>query len=224
MTLITAEDWVSFIALCGLMGVTGQLVRAIGGAKKVNDQARTLDARFGDVFDVSTFLTSLSTGFAAGVVAGLGLKPNAISSDFLLGVLAAGYTGADFIEAFLKKSLPDIKDAAKVAETKPVPSANLLAATLQLGTSVSDGVRTVIANFKHVDLADVTRDKKLSDPSLSFDKTDCLALEQEINLYFFNVLRLQFDRLLEGPDDIKPEFSVAQVVAKVTSLHPRPRA
>jgi hypothetical protein len=91
-------------------------------------------------------------------------------------------------------------------------------------TSVSDAVKQVIADFKHVARSDVTDGKKLSDPSLSFSDLDCIALENEINLFFFNVLRLQFDRLLEGPDDIRKDFTVAQVVAKVKSVHPRPRS
>jgi hypothetical protein len=46
------------------------------------------------------------------------LKPSEISPQFLLGVLAAGYTGTDFIEAFLKKSLPNVQKAANVSAAR----------------------------------------------------------------------------------------------------------
>lgn len=113
--MTTSEDWAYFLLISGAMGMMGQFVRAIGGAKKINDQAASLNASFGDVFEWTTFLTSMATGFAAGIIAGLALRPSEVTSQFLLGVLAAGYAGTDFIEAFLKKSLPDIQKAAKVS-------------------------------------------------------------------------------------------------------------
>jgi hypothetical protein len=224
MTLTTSADWAYFLAICGMMGITGQFVRAIAGVKKANDEAATLKVGFADVFDWPRFLTSIAIGFAAGIIAGLSIKPDAITPQFLLGILAAGYSGADFIEAFLKKSVPDTQKAAGASAAKALSFDALGMTAFSLRTSVSDAVKQVIADFKHVDRSVVTDGKKLSDPSLSFDDMDCIALEQEINLFFFNVLRLQFDRLLEGPDDIRKEFTVAQVVAKVNSVHPRPRA
>jgi hypothetical protein len=223
MTLTTSADWAYFLVICGMMGITGQFVRAIAGVKKVNDEATTLKVGLADVFDWPRFLTSIAIGFAAGIIAGLSTKPGAITAEFLLGVLAAGYSGADFIEAFLKKNPPDIQKAAGASAAKALSFDAFASKTVSLRTSISDAVKQVIADFKHIDRGDVTDGKKLSEPSLSFNDVDCIVLEQEINLYFFNVLGLQFDRLLAGPDDIRKEFTVAQVVAKVNSLHPRPR-
>lgn len=115
MTLTTSVDWAYYLLICGVMGITGQFIRAIGGAKKVNDQAASLNVGFKDVFDWSKFLTSMTTGFAAGIIAGLALRPNDDKTQFFLGILAAGYAGTDFIEAFLKKSLPDVQQAAKIS-------------------------------------------------------------------------------------------------------------
>src|ERR1043166_6038241 len=106
MTLTTNADWAYFLATCGMMGVTGQFVRAAARAKKLNDEAASRNVRFADVFDWPIFMTSIATGFAAGIIAGLSIKPDEISKEFLLGILAAGYAGADFIEAFMKKTLP----------------------------------------------------------------------------------------------------------------------
>jgi hypothetical protein len=115
MTLTTSADWMHFLLLSGMMGITGQLIRAIGGAKKVNDQAASLNTSFADLFEWSTFLTSAAIGFAAGIIAGLVNRPDTITPQYLLGILAAGYAGTDFIEAFLKKSLPDIQRASSVS-------------------------------------------------------------------------------------------------------------
>jgi len=117
MAITTTADWAIFLLSSGGMGMTGQLVRAIAGTKKVNDKATEMKAKFADVFDWPKFLMSLATGFAAGIIAGLSLNPDGdIKTDnhFWLGVLAAGYAGADFIEAFLKKSLPDVNELERV--------------------------------------------------------------------------------------------------------------
>jgi hypothetical protein len=84
------------------------------------------------------------------------------------------------------------------------------------------GVKTVIANSKGLDLDEILDTKKLSD--LNFSDADCIALEQTINLYFYNTLNMVFDRLLEGPDDIKASQTVKEVIAVVQSVHPRRRA
>lgn len=115
----TSEEWAYFLLVSGCVGMTGQLVRAIAGTKKANDQADKLNVRLGDVFDWTKFLLSLVTGFVAGIIAGLSLKPDGdITAHFWLGILAAGYAGADFIDAFLRKSLPDTKQLERVAEKK----------------------------------------------------------------------------------------------------------
>ncbi|MES5482106.1 hypothetical protein QMZ05_05055 [Bradyrhizobium sp. INPA03-11B] len=221
MALGTPTDWIVYISLSGLMGVTGQFIRAAGGAKKTNDQAAALNVSFGTVFDTPTFLTSLAIGFTAGVLAALGTQPDTISASFLLGIVAAGYAGADFIEAFLKKSLPDMRTAANVSAERVNPNVQTISALVRSSPSVATGVRTVIANSKGYDLDEIEDGKKLSE--LNFTGPDCIALEAAINLYFFNSLGLAFDRLLEGPNDIKPGHTVRNVISLVESLHPRPR-
>jgi hypothetical protein len=124
MTITTTADWAIFLLSSGGMGMTGQLVRAIAGTKKINDKATGMEVKFADVFDWPKFLMSLTTGFVAGVIAGLSLNPdggsNSTNSHFWLGVLAAGYAGADFIEAFLKKSLPDVQELERGTKKRVV--------------------------------------------------------------------------------------------------------
>jgi hypothetical protein len=98
--------------LAALLGLFGQALRAVAGLKKQGDEAAAKGATLGAVFDLTSFMTSLFIGAVAGIAGYLGLKfGSAEGADFakgstVLGVIAAGYAGADFIEAFSKKYLP----------------------------------------------------------------------------------------------------------------------
>lgn len=219
MALTTPSEWIVFISLSGAMGITGQFIRAAGGAKKINDQASALEVSFGTVFDGPTFLTSLAIGFTAGVLAALGTQPDTITAQYLLGLVATGYAGADFIEAFLKKSLPNVQVTAEAKSEKARLSFDTVSTITRAPAGIANSVKTVIAQSKGYDLDEVLDSKKLSE--LHFNDTDCLALEQAINRFFYNHLGMVFDRLLEGPNDIKPSHTVKHVISLVESLHPR---
>lgn len=98
--------------LAMVLGVFGQAMRAVAGLKKQTDEAATKGQKLADVFDQTTFWTSLFIGAIAGMAGFLGLKyGSADGADFtkgttILGIVSAGYAGADFIEAFAKKYLP----------------------------------------------------------------------------------------------------------------------
>ena len=51
MAPTTSEEWAYFLLVSGGIGLTGQLVRAVAGTKKANDQAGELKVRLADVFD-----------------------------------------------------------------------------------------------------------------------------------------------------------------------------
>jgi hypothetical protein len=95
-----------------VLGVFGQGLRAVAGLKKQADEAATRNLALGKVFDSTTFFTSLFIGAMAGMAAYLGLHfGSAQAADVsqgttILGIIAAGYAGADFIEAFAQKYLP----------------------------------------------------------------------------------------------------------------------
>ena len=99
-------------ALSALLGTFGQGLRVVAGLKKQNDEAAETKQSLGQVFDRTRFWTSLFIGAMAGVACYFGLKYGASDTlDFtkgptVLGIIAAGYAGADFIEAFAKKHLP----------------------------------------------------------------------------------------------------------------------
>lgn len=99
------------VLLAALFGTFGQCLRAVAGLNKQAEAAAADRKKLEDVFSLTTLGVSLFIGATAGVAGYLGLKFGAGEADFakgttILGVIAAGYAGADFIEAFAKKYLP----------------------------------------------------------------------------------------------------------------------
>jgi hypothetical protein len=82
---------------------------AIAGGSSVDSPART--ATEAEPFDGKEFAASFAIGAVAGLTAFLGLYFNDASvkittGSTILGIVAAGYTGSDFIEGFVKKHVP----------------------------------------------------------------------------------------------------------------------
>ena len=114
------------LLLGGLMGMIGQGVRAVGGLKKMKDDAQSQGVAPQDLFDANRFVVSLMIGFIAGVLAASTMlkKLIAITVDdvtLLLGLAAAGYAGADIVESFA----PMISGGAagQTVTPNPVPGA-----------------------------------------------------------------------------------------------------
>lgn len=125
---MTIEHWIMQLLLGGLLRVLGQGIRVVPGLKKVNDQALAEGKPFGDVFNMGTLLISLLIGFTAGALAIIASPPDAgagatMDRLMILTLLAAGYAGTDFIEAFVKKNLSadgGPKSATTAGDAKPV--------------------------------------------------------------------------------------------------------
>ena len=101
------------ILLALVLGVFGQGVRVIAGLKKLADEAADKGQPMARDFVWTRFLLSLATGAVAGIAAFLGYWYGGASTGVdptqapvLFGIVAAGYSGADFIEAFVKKHIP----------------------------------------------------------------------------------------------------------------------
>ncbi|MFZ0928218.1 MAG: hypothetical protein WAN11_06440 [Syntrophobacteraceae bacterium] len=99
-----------FLAI--VLGIFGQCLRAVAGLKKLAEEAAASNKKTSDVFEWKIFGISLIIGAVAGVSGYLGIKYGSTDgADFskgptILSIIAAGYAGADFIEAFAKKYLP----------------------------------------------------------------------------------------------------------------------
>lgn len=105
---MTGNEWLAAAGFGAVFGVIGQLIRTIGGLKKVNDASAGAEAAAAE-FSSSRWLTSVAIGGVAGALAALSLEikvGNSIETSVVLGLMAAGYAGADFIEAFMHKHLP----------------------------------------------------------------------------------------------------------------------
>ena len=103
-------DWVLTLILGGILGMIGQEIRGGAGLKKVNDQASAEGKSFGLIFQSSTLALSLLIGFIAGTLAIIGVTGGEVtvnpSKELIVTIIGAIYAGTDFIEGFVKKSLP----------------------------------------------------------------------------------------------------------------------
>jgi hypothetical protein len=106
------SDWFSLIGFAALIGAGGQGARVIVGLKKLNDAASaqaSAGIQTGDLVVASKLLVSLAIGaIAGGIAAATTMDPRAgLTGDQIAGLAAAGYAGADFIEGFMSRAIPD---------------------------------------------------------------------------------------------------------------------
>lgn len=87
------------ILVCAGLGVAGQAVRAFVGFYKIyhNDNLTVKQE-----WQWHRFFVSLLMGVVIGALLGL-IYREPLSNTDVLGIIAAGYGGADFLEGFLKK-------------------------------------------------------------------------------------------------------------------------
>jgi hypothetical protein len=123
---LTATDWLFVLVLGGAAGALGQMVRTVVGLKKAAD-SRAASASEG-AFDSQRLVLSLVIGATAGAIAALttNVDPTErIPLQAVLGLAAAGYAGADFIEGAMRRALPSVTapavPAAPAASTAPAP-------------------------------------------------------------------------------------------------------
>jgi hypothetical protein len=108
-----AQDMVWGLVLAMLLGTFGPGVRVIAGLKKQAEESAVKGVRLAEDFSGLRLGLTLAMGATAGTAAFLGfwfggtsVGVDAASSSFVFGVMAAGYSGADFVESFVKKHLP----------------------------------------------------------------------------------------------------------------------
>jgi hypothetical protein len=113
---MAALDWIHLLMLGGVLGLLGQGLRVVAGLKKVHDDVASGRGSFAEQFEPSRLLVSLLIGFIAGALAIISLKSGdqslKVSTDLVITLIAAGYAGTDFIEAFIKAHLPAAESVA----------------------------------------------------------------------------------------------------------------
>lgn len=98
MVTTNINDIITIILAGGLLGTIGQGIRIVVGLKKLDDK-RNSGNPVKETFTLNRFLISLFIGFTAGAIALLIKSPKGdLSNDLIFGIIAAGYSGADFIE------------------------------------------------------------------------------------------------------------------------------
>lgn len=108
MAALPAGDWIQLLTLAGLAGGAGQCMRAIVEIKKAHDVSSTAGGAVTDNIDLKQMLISLVIGAVAGVLAAMALDVSVgqITAQQVLTFMAAGYAGADFIEGFMSRYVP----------------------------------------------------------------------------------------------------------------------
>lgn len=111
----SVSDWLQVLLLGAVAGVVGQLVRAVAGFAKLTRERNA--GQSNEPFLTSTLSVSLLIGATAGALAALALFSNGsgsspVTGQSILGLMAAGYAGADFIEGFAGKNFQGLPFAA----------------------------------------------------------------------------------------------------------------
>jgi len=101
MDAVTA---LSYMVLGAFLGMMGQGIRFAIGMKKRYEENTGKKSK--EWFDSARMILSFIIGAAAGVLASIYLLGADVDRYYLLTVMAAGYAGADFIEALLRKYKP----------------------------------------------------------------------------------------------------------------------
>src|SRR5437867_10590033 len=106
-----ATETLTFVALGALLGAAGQGVRAVIGIKKEIDDAKKANKSVKDWFDAKELTISFVLGAIAGILAAVSQYGSELqlTKNLLFGLLAAGYSGADFIGGVMQKWLPQSK-------------------------------------------------------------------------------------------------------------------
>jgi putative chitinase len=121
---MTIFEWLTVISLGALMGVVGQSARVIVGLKKVKDQSSATGQPFRDLLEPSNLILSLLIGGVAGALAAIMTirTPGTISSQAILALAAAGYSGSDFIEGVISRFEPTSNNGSVAGQINLLPS------------------------------------------------------------------------------------------------------
>jgi hypothetical protein len=107
---LPTSEILNTLLLGGLLGAVGQGIRAIVGIKKMREETIALEGT-PQLLDSKRLLGTLIMGFVAGLLATLPFFDSKFTShsdwsqQMILTLIAAGYSGVDFIEGFLKNYL-----------------------------------------------------------------------------------------------------------------------
>lgn len=103
-----AAAWLLVMLTGAVAGAVGQLIRTIAGMGNANRASAT--GQTVDPFSASRLVVSLLVGAAAGTIAAMSMSTQLtgphVEASTILGLMAAGYAGSDFIEGVAGKFFP----------------------------------------------------------------------------------------------------------------------
>jgi hypothetical protein len=121
-------DWSAIVGFGLLFGAVGQGIRVAVGLKKLNDVAVASDGSKTVVgmIDPTRLLTSLMIGAIAGALTACTTLQDlgSVTWAVVAGLMTAGYTGTDIIEAFVQHYMPGSETPAPESP-KPAAAAAL---------------------------------------------------------------------------------------------------
>ena len=180
---IDIVSWLQLMAFGGVAGISGQMIRVLAGLKKATEEAATKDETMSANMDNGRMIRSLMIGAVAGILAAIStvslvapLEP--ITREVFLAIMAAGYAGTDFIEAFMTKNFNVEAQAAAEAEAAAkalADAAKVAAAKVAADKALADAAK-VGADKVLADAAKVEADKALVDAAkVAADKAAAAA-------------------------------------------------
>ena len=117
-----ASNVLAYIAIGILLGVAGQGARVVVGLKQEMDKASAEGKKWEEWFNGQQLVVSLLLGGIAGTGYAISLLGAAVDKQFLIGGMAAGYAGADFIEGFMTKFMGALAPGASSSPRPGVPA------------------------------------------------------------------------------------------------------
>lgn len=118
--MMGGTDWITLALLGFMFGTFGQFIRLSLGLKKLKQEYSGDKAAYDAAFEPGRMWFSLATGGAAGALTALGFaslgdtnatdfykafQEDKIPSSFILGLIAAGYSGSDVMDGFVRSKI-----------------------------------------------------------------------------------------------------------------------
>lgn len=132
------NELITIVVAGGLLGILGQGIRMAIGLKKLSDANITKVAGEKNELNGTRLMVSLFIGFVAGalflLVKGVGKIGD---SEFIFSVIAAGYSGADFIEGLFSTTIAKIGTTGNTAVAQPVNNAAITSLQNEVPTTSS---------------------------------------------------------------------------------------
>lgn len=152
---MTTYDIINVIAAGGLLGILGQGIRMAIGLKKHSDANAQKPSGEADPVDTGRLMISIFIGFIAGALFLLIRGTDSLKDkEFIFSVIAAGYSGTDFIEGLFNTYIAKINP--KATDTVAVNPNTAAAAALPASATAAPAQELPVNTMTAADRNDET--------------------------------------------------------------------